>query len=234
MMSNFSRSSMRDTSHSSRSESVTRPMLPLNGTAIAWPTWMTSWAGGSSPHGAVMMRTSWPISFRWTCDTIEVLPQRPVSALRLRRAFGDRAAQVGGGAAGVFGPCGADELRVVRVAGAGLGDVEEGRVQPGRPAAAHASRVRRIAQLDPVHAAFRGTPLQAAQRALADREREVGERVGHDREPAHLVDLRDRRRERAEHRELVLDPERQEMPGPRRHLDARDDLDRAVPPRREI
>ena len=35
MMSNFSRSSIRDTSHSRRSDSVTRPMLPLNGTAIA-------------------------------------------------------------------------------------------------------------------------------------------------------------------------------------------------------
>ena len=62
MMSNFSRSSMRDTSHSRRSDSVTRPMLPLKGIAIAWPIWITSRAGGSSPHGAVMIRTSCPMS----------------------------------------------------------------------------------------------------------------------------------------------------------------------------
>jgi hypothetical protein len=37
-------------------------MLPLNGIAIALPIWITSRAGGSSPHGAVMIRTSWPMS----------------------------------------------------------------------------------------------------------------------------------------------------------------------------
>ncbi len=45
-------------SHSRRTESVMRPMLPLNGMAMACPIWMTSFAGGSSPQGAVMMRTS--------------------------------------------------------------------------------------------------------------------------------------------------------------------------------
>ena len=57
-----SRSSIREMRYSSRTESVTRPMLPLNGIAIARPIWMTSFAGGSSPHGAVMMRTSCPWS----------------------------------------------------------------------------------------------------------------------------------------------------------------------------
>ncbi len=62
MMSNFSWRSMRFTSQSRRSESVIRPMLPLKGIAIARPTGITSRACGSSPHGAVMMRTSCPSS----------------------------------------------------------------------------------------------------------------------------------------------------------------------------
>jgi len=41
---------------------VIRPIAPLYGTAMAWPIWMTSRAGGSSPQGAVMIRTLWPSS----------------------------------------------------------------------------------------------------------------------------------------------------------------------------
>src|SRR5258706_3121084 len=69
MMSTRPRSSMREMSHSRRTESVMRPTLPLTGSAIAWPIWMTSLAGGSSPQGAVMIRTSCPSSVRWLYDS---------------------------------------------------------------------------------------------------------------------------------------------------------------------
>ena len=123
---------------------------------------------------------------------------------------------------------------MVRVARARRGDVQHVFVEPRCALLPDAPGVRGIAQLDAVDTTLRRRVDEGAQRALADREGEIGQRVGHDRDPAHLVDLRDRRGERAEHRHLVLDPQREEVTGARRDFDPRDDLDRAVSARGEI
>src|SRR5439155_20853604 len=73
-----------------------------------------------------------------------------------------------------------------------------------------------------------------AQRALADREGQVREGMGHDRRSPGLVDPRERLREGAEHGDLVLDPEREKVARSRRHFDARNDGHRARPLRREL
>ena len=51
--------------------------------------------------------------------------------------------------------------------------------------------------------------------------------------PARWIDG-DRRGERIEHRDLVLDPEREQMTVARGDLDAGNDLDRARAPRRDV
>ena len=282
-MSNFSRSSMRDTSHSRRSDSVTRPMLPLKGTAIAWPTWITSRAGGSSPHGAVMIRTSCPMSRRRSyvsrmcafappgrgyaygrhdpdlhssllicllarftgSRTIErhcccATPSRCSPSVQcrpsgrvVRPSIARRSAAPS--FAVEVGPGRPHQLRVMRVARARLGDVQDLLVEPDRAGAADAARVRRIARLDAVDVHERiGRGRERSQRALADGEREVGKGMRHDRDAAGVVDVRDRRRERREHRDLVLDPQREQVTGPRRDLDAGDDLHRARAARRDV
>src|SRR5919198_3460058 len=58
--------------------------------------------------------------------------------------------------------------------------------------------------------------------------------MGHDRKAAAAMNERDRIIKRAEHRELVVDPEREQVSRARRHLDARDDLDAAAAPRGEV
>src|SRR5512142_2883777 len=221
MTSNRSRSSIRETSHSRRSESVIRPTLPLNGTAIACPIWMTSCAGGSSPHGAVMMRTSWPrrrsssydsrmyefappgrgyaygltiptfmrASSRSSLphppssslhgiahhrapllprDAVQMLAQRPVSAVGRRRAFEERVTEVLRRTPRELGPGRPDELGVVRVARARLRRAENAVVEPRSASATDAPGVRRIAQLDAVDVALGAAGVQCPERSLAD------------------------------------------------------------------
>ena len=123
---------------------------------------------------------------------------------------------------------------MVCVARAGLRGAQHGAVQPRRTARPHATGDRGIAHLDAVNLALGSAPAERAQGALADREREVRERVRDDGDPAGGVDPRDRLGESGEHGDLVLDPERQQVAGPRRHLDAEHDLDLARPAAREL
>src|SRR5437899_10856441 len=224
---------------------------------------MTSRAGGSSPHGAVMIRTSWPRSRRrsyvsrmcafappgrgyaygetmpifngeatrrssflfpgapprafhgiahhraplLTRDPVKALPERPVSSVRSGGAIRDRAAKCRTVVAVEIGPRRADELRVVRVARPGFRDVQHRRVEPGRARTTHSTCVRGIARLDAVDVDERiRRRRERTQRALAHREREIGEGMRHDRDAAGKGDARHGGGEGGEHRDLFFDP----------------------------
>src|SRR5207244_8343896 len=113
-----------------------------------------------------------------------MLADGPAAAVRGGAPRADRPAQVVGRPTFELGPAGTHQGGMMRVARAGLRDAKDVRVEPARPGGAHATRVGRVAHLDTVDAAFRTAPRERTEGTLADREREVGERVGHDRHTA--------------------------------------------------
>jgi hypothetical protein len=108
-------------------------------------------------------------------------------------------------------------------------------VEPCRARRADPPRIRGVADLDPVDGAAR-LPIarEPAERAFTDREREVGERMRDDGQPAGVVDAGDRLVEGAQHRDLVLDPQSEQMPGPCGDLDAGNHLDGARSARGDV
>src|SRR5204863_7090458 len=70
-------------------------------------------------HGVAHHRS--PLLLR---DAVEMLAEGPVSSVCPCRALRDRLPQIGGTRAGEIGPCGPDQLRVVRIARSRLGRAE--------------------------------------------------------------------------------------------------------------
>src|SRR5438105_8728329 len=101
---------------------------------------------------------------------VEVLADRPATAVRHRGPLHDRPLQVGRGPPREIGPARPHEVAVMGIAGAGHGDVEQVRVEPFGATHAHASRPRGVPQLDPVDHPLSSRTLELPQGPLADRE----------------------------------------------------------------
>src|SRR5438309_4144440 len=105
-------------------------------------------------------------------DPVEMLAQGPGPSLRSGRAGADRRPERVDALTGELRPGGADELRVMRVARAGLGDPEDVLVEVARARDADATGVARVADLDAVDERLRvASRGERPQGPLAHRER---------------------------------------------------------------